>query len=73
MFENRMLRRIFGPKKDEMAGEWRKLHNEGLNPRITEQKNFMILLYCVLFVFLYAYFLIIVSTFVFLSLIPGLI
>jgi hypothetical protein len=28
MFENRVLRRIFGPKRDEMTGEWRKLHNE---------------------------------------------
>jgi len=31
MFENRVLRRIFGPKGDEVAGEWRKLHNEELN------------------------------------------
>jgi hypothetical protein len=30
MFENKMMRRIFGPKKDEVAGEWRKLHNEEL-------------------------------------------
>jgi hypothetical protein len=30
MFENRVLRRIFGPKKDEVTGEWRKLHNEEL-------------------------------------------
>jgi hypothetical protein len=28
VFENRALRRIFGPKRDEVAGEWRKLHNE---------------------------------------------
>jgi hypothetical protein len=28
VFENRELRRIFGPKRDEMTGEWRKLHNE---------------------------------------------
>jgi hypothetical protein len=28
---NRVLRRIFGPKKDEVTGEWRKLHNEELN------------------------------------------
>jgi hypothetical protein len=27
-FENRLLRRIFGPKRDEVTGEWRKLHNE---------------------------------------------
>jgi hypothetical protein len=31
VFENRVLRRIFGPKSDEVAGEWRKLHNEELN------------------------------------------
>jgi hypothetical protein len=31
VFENRVLRRIFGPKKDEVTGEWRKLHNEKLN------------------------------------------
>jgi len=30
--ENRVLRRIFGLKKDEVTGEWRKLHNEELNP-----------------------------------------
>ena len=28
MFENRVLRRVFGPKRDEVTGEWRKLHNE---------------------------------------------
>jgi hypothetical protein len=32
MFENRLLRRIFGRKMDELTGEWRKLHNEELNP-----------------------------------------
>ena len=31
MFENRALRRIFGPKRDGLTGEWRKLHNEELN------------------------------------------
>jgi hypothetical protein len=30
MFENKVLRRIFGPKRDEVTGEWRKLHNEEL-------------------------------------------
>jgi hypothetical protein len=30
VFENRVLRRIFGPKRDEVTGEWRKLHNEKL-------------------------------------------
>jgi len=31
VFENRVLRRIFGPKRDEVTGEWRKLHNGELN------------------------------------------
>jgi len=31
VFENGVLRRIFGPKWDEVTGEWRKLHNEELN------------------------------------------
>jgi len=31
VYENRVLRRIFGPKRDEVTGEWRKLHNEELN------------------------------------------
>ena len=31
VFENRVLRKIFGPTKDEDTGEWRKLHNEELN------------------------------------------
>jgi hypothetical protein len=31
LFENRVLRRIFGPKRDEVTGEWRKLHNEELH------------------------------------------
>ena len=30
VFENRVLRRIFGPKRDEVTEEWRKLHNEQL-------------------------------------------
>jgi len=30
VFENRMLRRVFEPKRDEVTGEWRKLHNEEL-------------------------------------------
>jgi hypothetical protein len=31
VFENRVLRRVFGPKRDEVTGEWRKLHYEELN------------------------------------------
>jgi hypothetical protein len=31
VFEKRVLRRVFGPKRDEVTGEWRKLHNEEVN------------------------------------------
>jgi hypothetical protein len=31
VFENRVFRRILGPKRDEVAGEWKKLHNKELN------------------------------------------
>jgi hypothetical protein len=31
VFENRVLRIIFGPNRDDVTGEWRKLHNEELN------------------------------------------
>ena len=31
VFENRVLRRVIGPKRDEVTGEWRKLHNEELS------------------------------------------
>jgi hypothetical protein len=31
VLENRVLRRIFGPKKEEVAGGWRRLHNEELH------------------------------------------
>jgi hypothetical protein len=31
VFENRVLRKIFGPKRDEVTGEWRKLHNKELH------------------------------------------
>jgi len=33
VFENRVLRRVFGPKRDEVTGEWRKLHNEEFSDR----------------------------------------
>jgi hypothetical protein len=46
VFENRVLRRIFGPKRDEVTGEWRKLHSEELNifypsPNIIRHKKSM--------------------------------
>jgi hypothetical protein len=31
VFENRVLRRVFGPRRDEVTGDWRKLHNDELN------------------------------------------
>jgi hypothetical protein len=31
VFENRVLRRVYGPKRDEVTWKWRKLHNGGLN------------------------------------------
>ena len=31
VFENKVLRRIFGPRRDEVTGEWRRMHNENLN------------------------------------------
>jgi hypothetical protein len=31
VFENRLLRRLFGPRRDEVTGRWRKLHNEELH------------------------------------------
>jgi hypothetical protein len=31
MFENRMLRRIFGPKREEVLGGWKRLHNEEIH------------------------------------------
>jgi hypothetical protein len=31
VFQNKVLRRIFGPKRDDVTGGWRKLHNEELN------------------------------------------
>jgi hypothetical protein len=31
MFQNRVLRRIFGPKRDEVTGDWTKLHSEELD------------------------------------------
>jgi hypothetical protein len=44
VFENRMLRKIFGPKRDEVTGEWRRLHNEEFNdlycsPNVTRVIN----------------------------------
>jgi len=35
VFENMALRRIFGPRRDEVVGEWRRLHNEELNDLYT--------------------------------------
>jgi hypothetical protein len=39
VFENRVLRRIFGPKRDEVTGGWRKLHNEELHGLLFAKYN----------------------------------
>jgi hypothetical protein len=39
VFENRVLRRIFGPKRDEATGEWRKLRNMELNDLYASPDN----------------------------------
>jgi len=43
VFENRVLRRIFGPKRDEVTGEWRKLHNEELNGLYSSPNIFQVI------------------------------
>ena len=39
VFENMVLRRIFGPRRDEVTGEWRRLHNEELNVLYSSPNN----------------------------------
>jgi hypothetical protein len=41
----RVLRRIFGPKRDEVTGEWKKLRNEGLNDLYCSPNNFRVIKY----------------------------
>jgi hypothetical protein len=43
VFENWVLRRIFGPKRDGVTGEWRKLHNEELNDRYCSPNIFRVI------------------------------
>ena len=43
VFGNRMLRRIFGPRSDEVKGEWRKLHNEELNDLYSSPNIFQVI------------------------------
>jgi hypothetical protein len=40
VFENKVLRRIFGPKRDEVTGGWRKLHNEKLHDLYSSPRIF---------------------------------
>jgi hypothetical protein len=39
VFESRILRRIFGPKRDEVTAEWRKLHNEEVHMLYSSQNS----------------------------------
>jgi len=43
VFGNRVLRRIFEPKRDELTGEWRKLHNEELNDLYSSPNIFRVI------------------------------
>ena len=43
MFENRVLRKIFGPKRDMVTGEWRKLHNDELNDLYSSPNIFWVI------------------------------
>jgi hypothetical protein len=43
VFDNRVQRRIFGPKKDEVTGEWRKLYNEELNDLYCSHKIVLVI------------------------------
>jgi hypothetical protein len=44
VIENRVLRRILGPKRDEVTGEWRKLHNEELRDLFSLQSIIRIIM-----------------------------
>ena len=43
VFENRELRKIFGPKKDEVGEEWRKMHNELINDLYSSPNNIRVI------------------------------
>jgi hypothetical protein len=43
LFENRVLRRIYGPKRDQVTGEWRKLHNEELRDLYSSRNTIRII------------------------------
>jgi len=43
VFKNRVLRRIFGPKRDKVTGQWRKLHSEELNDLYSSPDNIRVI------------------------------
>jgi len=43
VFENRVMRRIFGPRRDKVTGEWRRLYNEELNDLYSSSNIFRVI------------------------------
>jgi hypothetical protein len=43
VYENKVLRKIFGPKRDEVRGEWKKLHNEGISDLYSSPNIFRVI------------------------------
>jgi hypothetical protein len=43
VFQNRVLRRIFGPRRDEVTEDWRKLHNEEFNGLYSSPSDFRVI------------------------------
>jgi hypothetical protein len=43
VFENRVLRELFGPKRDDVAGDWRRLHNQELDDMYFSPNTFSVI------------------------------
>jgi hypothetical protein len=53
VFENRVMRRIFGPKRDEVTGEWRKLHNEELHLILSRSIDMQLFIFFLFFHYMF--------------------